>query len=83
MEITTILSKIKEFITAQWEKLTVAHIIYLIVFAIVLSYITEYILKIRYMKWLYYTVVIILISRLLRSDHPIGAAESAYKLILL
>ena len=83
MEITTILSKIKEFVTAQWEKLTVSHVIYLVVFALGLSYITEYILKIRYLKWLYYTVVIILISRLLRSDHPIAATESAYKLILL
>ena len=78
-----ILSKGKEFITEQWDKLTIEHVIYLIVFAFVLSYITEYILKIRYVKWLYYTVVIILLSRLVRSDHPIAATESAYKLILV
>jgi hypothetical protein len=75
-------SNVKKFITEQWEQLTIDHVIYLVIFAIILSFITEYILKIRYMKWLYYTIVIILLSRLVRSDHPVAAAESTYKLIL-
>ena len=77
------LNKGKEFITAQWDKMTITHIIYLIVFASVLSYITEYILKIKYIKWLYYIVVVVLLVKLVRGDHPIAATESAYKLLLL
>lgn len=75
------LNDVKEFIMNKWKKMTAEHIIYLIIFALILSYITEYILKIKYIKWLYYTLVIVLISRLVRTDHPLGAAESVYKLI--
>lgn len=67
----------------QWQELTVKHILYLLVFSFFLSYITEYILKFKQIRWLYYSVVILLLIKLFEGGHPIGGVESVYKLILI
>ncbi len=80
MEIfTTIINWLKE----QWRMLTFEHIIYLMAFSFVLSYVTEYLLKFKQIRWLYYTVSILLLIKLFEGGHPIGGIESVYKLILI
>jgi hypothetical protein len=80
MEIfTTIINWLKE----QWRMLTFEHIIYLMAFSFVLSYVTEYVLKFKKIRWLYYAVSILLLFKLFEGGHPIGGIESVYKLILI
>jgi hypothetical protein len=67
----------------QWRELTFEHILYLLVFSFVLSYVTEYVLKFKQIRWLYYTVSILLLIKLFEGGHPIGGVESVYKLILI
>ena len=76
-------SKITGWLKEQWDSLTVTHIIYLFVFSFFLSYITEYVLKIKQIRWLYYAVSILLLIKLFGGGHPIGGIESIYKLILI
>ena len=80
MEIfTTIINWLKE----QWQMLTFEHLIYLMAFSFVLSYVTEYLLKFKKIRWLYYAVSILLLIKLFEGGHPIGGIESVYKLILI
>lgn len=67
----------------KWKQLTFEHVLYLLLFSFVLSYITEYILKFKQIRWLYYTVTFILLIKLFEGGHPIEGVESAYKLILI
>jgi hypothetical protein len=67
----------------QWQQLTFEHLIYLLAFSFVLSYVTEYILKFKQLRWIYYTVSVLLLIKLFEGGHPIGGIESAYKLILI
>jgi len=67
----------------QWRQLTFEHLIYLLAFSFVLSYVTEYILKFKQLRWIYYTVSVLLLIKLFEGGHPIGGIESAYKLILI
>ena len=78
-----ILDKGKEFVKEQWEGLTYRHIIYLIVFSIGLSYITEYILKVKQIRWLYYGLFVWLMVLLIRGEHPIAAGETVLKLAII
>ncbi len=74
---------ITEWLKEQWQMLTFEHIIYLMAFSFVLSYITEYILKFKQMRWLYYGVSIVLLIKLFEGGHPIGGVETVYKLALI
>ena len=78
-----VLNKGKEFVKEQWDSLTYRHIIYLIVFSIGLSYITEYILKVKQIRWLYYGLFIWLMVLLIRGEHPIAAGETVLKLAII
>jgi hypothetical protein len=78
-----VLDKGKEFVKEQWDSLTYKHIIYLIVFSIGLSYITEYILKVKQIRWLYYGLFIWLVVLLIRGEHPIAAGETVLKLAII
>jgi len=71
------------WIKEQWQMLTFEHLIYLLVFSVILSYITEYVLKFKQFKFLYYSVVILLLIKLFEGGHPVGGAETIYKLALI
>ena len=79
----TILSTITDWLKEQWQLLTLKHLIYLMVFSIILSYVTEYLLKFKQIRWIYYTAFVILMIKLVEGDHPISAAETVYKFILI
>ncbi len=74
---------IVNWLKEQWQELTVQHVLYLLLFSFILSYVTEYILKFKQIRWLYYTVSILLLIKLFEGGHPIGGVESVYKLILI
>jgi hypothetical protein len=78
-----ILHKSKDFVKEQWEGLTYRHIIYLIVFSIIVSYVTEYILKVKQIRWLYYGLFVILMIFLVRGEHPVAATETVLKLAII
>jgi hypothetical protein len=79
----TIFSSITDWLKEQWQLLTLRHLIYLMIFSIILSYVTEYLLKFKQIRWIYYTVSILLLIKLFEGGHPIGGIESIYKLILI
>ena len=54
---------IVNWVREQWQELTVRHLIYLLVFSFILSYLTEYILKFKHIRWLYYAVSILLLNK--------------------
>lgn len=74
---------ITSWLREQWCSLTFEHVLYLLAFSFVLSYITEYVLKFKQVRWLYYGVSIVLLIKLFEGGHPVGGVESAYKLILI
>ena len=74
---------IVNWISEQWQELTVRHLIYLLVFSFILSYLTEYILKFKHIRLLYYAVSILLLNKLFEGGHPIGGVETIYKLALI
>jgi hypothetical protein len=76
-------SQITNWLKEQWQQLTVEHVLYLLLFSFILSYVTEYILKFKQIRWLYYSVVVLLLIKLFEGGHPIGGVESVYKLILI
>jgi uncharacterized integral membrane protein len=76
-------SIIVNWLKEQWQELTVQHVLYLLLFSFILSYVTEYILKFKQIRWLYYTIVVVLLVKLFEDGHPIGGVESVYKLILI
>jgi hypothetical protein len=76
-------AKITEWLKEQWDSFTIEHVLYLLAFSFVLSYITEYLLKFKEIRWIYYTVFIILLIKLVEGGHPFGAAETVYKLALI
>jgi hypothetical protein len=76
-------SIITGWLKEQWDELTFTHLIYLTVFSFILSYVTEYVLKFKQIRWLYYSVSILLLIKLFEGGHPIGGVESVYKLILI
>ena len=76
-------SDITGLLKEQWDSLTFKHVIYLIVFSFFLSYITEYVLKFKQFRWLYYAITVLLLIKLFEGGHPIGGVESIYKLILI
>ncbi len=81
--ITEGFDKVVNWLKDQWQQLTFEHLLYLMAFSFVLSYITEYILKFKQLRILYYTISILLLIKLFEGGHPIGGVESAYKLILI
>ncbi len=81
--ITEGFDKVINWLKDQWRQLTFEHVLYLLIFSFVLSYITEYILKFKQIRWLYYTISILLLIKLFEGGHPIGGVESVYKLILI
>jgi hypothetical protein len=72
-----------QWLKEQWYSLTFEHVLYLLLFSFVLSYITEYILKYKQIRWLYYTVSVLLLVKLFEGGHPIGGVETVYKLALI
>lgn len=75
--------KVINWLKDQWRQLTFEHLIYILAFSFVLSYVTEYILKFKQLRWIYYTVSVLLLIKLFEGGHPVGGIESAYKLILI
>jgi len=76
-------SIIVNWLKEQWQQLTVEHLLYLMAFSFVLSYVTEYILKFKQIRILYYAVSILLLIKLFEGGHPIGGVETVYKLALI
>jgi hypothetical protein len=76
-------SELIDWLKEQWHKLTFEHLIYLLVFSFLLSYITKYVLKIKQIRWLYYSISILLLIKLFEGGHPIGGFETVYKLALI
>ena len=76
-------SDITGWLKEQWRMLTFEHLIYLMAFSFVLSYITEYLLKFKQFRFLYYALTILLLIKLFEGGHPIGGVETVYKLALI
>ena len=76
-------SKIIDWLKEQWRELTFEHLLYLMAFSFILSYITEYLLKFKKFRFLYYTITILLLIKLFEGGHPIGGVETVYKLALI
>lgn len=76
-------SKITDWLKEQWQELTFEHLLYLMAFSFVLSYVTEYVLKFKQIRWLYYSVAVLLLIKLFEGGHPIGGVETVYKLVLI
>lgn len=74
---------ITSWIKTQWQKITLEHLVYIIVFSLVLSYITEYILRFKKFRILYYVIIVLLFVKLIEGGHSIDAAETVYKLALV
>jgi hypothetical protein len=74
---------IVNWLKEQWQMLTFEHLIYLIVFSVILSYITEYVLKFKQFRILYYSIVILILIKLFEGGHPVGGVETIYKLALI
>ncbi len=74
---------IVNWLKEQWNALTFEHVLYLIAFSFILSYITEYVLKFKQIRWLYYSIFFILFIKLIQGGHPIGAGETFYKLLII
>jgi hypothetical protein len=77
------LSNIKEWIKNKWEQITLEHIIYLLAISYIISVISDYILKFKEIKWLYYSMFLILLVKLIESNRPVDAVETIYKLALI
>ena len=45
-------SIITRWLKEQWQELTLTHLLYLTVFSVILSYVTEYVLKFKQIRWL-------------------------------
>jgi hypothetical protein len=58
-------SELVVWLNEKWQNITFEHILYLILFSFILSYITEYILKFKEFRILYYTILIVLLIRLI------------------
>ena len=76
-------NSITGWLKEQWQQLTFEHILYLMAFSFVLSYVTEYLLKFKQFRILYYTFAILLLFKLFEGGHPIGGVETVYKLALI
>jgi hypothetical protein len=80
---TDFYSKITDWLKEQWQELTFEHILYLMAFSFILSYVTEYLLKFKQFRILYYTLAVLLLIKLFEGGHPIGGVETVYKLVLI
>lgn len=76
-------NKITGWLKEQWQMLTFEHLLYLMAFSFVLSYITEYVLKFKQFRIIYYAISILLLLKLFEGGHPIGGVETVYKLVLI
>lgn len=76
-------SKITDWLKEQWQMLTFQHLIYLLIFSFILSYITEYLLKFKQFRFLYYTITILLLIKLFEGGHTVDGVETVYKLALI
>ena len=74
-------SELVVWLNEKWQNITFEHILYLILFSFILSYITEYILKFKEFRILYYTILLVLLIRLIQGGYTLSAAETAYILI--
>jgi hypothetical protein len=72
-----------DWLKEQWQKLSLEYIIYLMAFSFILDHITNYLLKFRGIRWIYYSTFIILLIKLIEGGHPVGAVETIYKLNLI
>lgn len=75
--------KIVNWLKEQWQELTFEHLLYLMAFSFVLSYVTEYLLKFKQFRFLYYAISILLLIKLFEGGHPVGGVETVYKLALI
>lgn len=75
--------KITGWLKEQWQSLTFEHILYLMAFSFVLSYVTEYLLKFKQFRIIYYSLAVLLLFKLFEGGHPIGGVETVYKLVLI
>lgn len=80
---TDFYSKITDWLKEQWQELTFEHLLYLMAFSFILSYVTEYLLKFKQFRILYYTLAVLLLIKLFEGGHPIGGVETVYKLVLI
>lgn len=76
-------SDITDFLKEQWKTLTFKHVLYLIIISIIFSYITNYLLKFKLLKWIYVGTFIILIFNLYNQGDDKTAIVDIYKLSLL
>lgn len=75
--------EIIRWLKKQWRMLTFEHLIYLLLISFILSYITEYLLKYKLLKWIYIGTITVIIITLYNQGNDREAVETVYKLALI
>jgi hypothetical protein len=77
------LQEAKNYLEEQLYPFTITHLITFILFTAISYYVTEYILKLRLLKWIYIATLIVLIANLYKVGDNKKAAKDIFKLATL
>ena len=77
------LQEAKNYLEEQLYPFTITHLITFILFTAISYYVTEYILKLRLIKWIYIATLIVLIANLYKVGDDKKAAKDIFKLATL
>ena len=69
-----------DFFEQKLYPFTLKHLIYLALITIVTTYITEYVLRIRLLKWIYFGTVTVIIATLYNKGDDKAAALNIFRL---
>ena len=72
-----------KYIENMIKPFTLKHIIYLILVTAVTTYITEYILRIRLIKWIYVGTLVVIIATLYNQGDDKDAVFDAFKFVTI
>lgn len=75
--------EIKKYLEEQLYPFTITHLITFTLFTAISYYVTEYILKLRLIKWIYIATLIVLIANLYKVGDDKKAAKDIFKLATL
>lgn len=70
----------KKYVRERIYPFTFQHILYLILFTIITTYITDHFLKFRLFKWIYYGTIIVVAANLYKDGQGERAAGELFKL---
>ncbi len=67
-------------IRSQLYPFTLKHLMYFILITVITTYITEYFLRFRLLKWIYIGTLTVLVINLYKDGDKIGLADNIFKL---